>query len=97
MGKQLFISILNLNNFVRLCNHDYYRSEEGLRSLIQKKNMDRAASANNLFSALEAKYGGKASKKRSTSKRKEKNESDDDEEDEEALPVKSKKGRVSKK
>ncbi|XP_032784176.2 dnaJ homolog subfamily C member 9 [Daphnia magna] len=72
-------------------------SEDSLRSLIQKRNMDRAASANNFFSALEAKYGGKTSKKQSTSKRKEKNESNDDSEEEEVLPQRSKKGRVSKK
>ncbi len=62
--------------------------------------MDRAASADNFFSALEAKYGGKAPKKRTQAKRKQIKESDDEDDDvdeEEKLPKRGKKGRVSKK
>lgn len=62
--------------------------------------MDRAASADNFFSALEAKYGGKAPKKRAASKRKQKKESDeddDDDEEEEKVPKRGKKGRAAKK
>lgn len=58
--------------------------------------MDRAASADNFFSALEAKYGGKTTKKSGSGKRKQKKESDDDDE-EEVLPKRGKKGKMAKK
>ncbi|EFX86880.1 hypothetical protein DAPPUDRAFT_221714 [Daphnia pulex] len=73
-------------------------SEDSLRALIQKKNTDRAASADNFFSALEAKYGGKASKERTTKTRKQKKESndEDDSDSEEVMPKRGKKGRAGK-
>lgn len=75
-----------------------YRGEDSLRALIQKRNADRAASADNFFSSLEAKYGGKATKKKQTvNKRKQKKESEDEDEEEEKTSKRTKKGRVSKK
>lgn len=61
--------------------------------------MDRAATADNFFSALEAKYGGKSSKKsQPTKKRKQKKESEDEDEDEEVVTsTRSKRGKVGKK
>ena len=58
-------------------NSIFFRSEDSLRALIQKRHNDRAATADNFFSALEAKYGGKASKERSTKKRKQKKETEE--------------------
>jgi hypothetical protein len=80
-------------------NSIFFRSEDSLRALIQKRHNDRAATADNFFSALEAKYGGKASKERSTKKRKQKKESDDedDSDSEDAKPKRGKKGRTGKK
>ena len=78
----------------------YFRSEDGLAALIQQRNMNRAASADNFFSALEAKYGGgKAQKKQTQVKRKQKKESDDEDDvdEEEKLPKRGKKGKAAKK
>ena len=77
---------------------DTFRTEEGLAALIQKRNADRATSADNFFSALEAKYGGKTQKKPTQTKRKQKKESEDEDDDEEEKrPKLGKKGKKAKK
>lgn len=62
--------------------------------MIQKRNKDREAAAQDFFSALEAKYGGKGTKKGGPAKKKKKQEEESDDEDE---PKQSKKVRAGRK
>ena len=83
------------------------RGEDGLRALIQKKNQDRAAASDNFFSALEAKYGDKSTKKRGAAQKAafvddfddEEEEDDDDDDDDEDYGTKRKpkRGKVGTK
>jgi len=82
--------------------------EDGLRALIQKRNQDRAAASDNFFSALEAKYADKSTKKRGAAQKKaafvddfddEEEEDDDDDDDDEDYGTKRKpkRGKVATK
>ena len=102
MIKLSSIQKQSLNNSI-MC-----RGEDGLRALIQKRNQDRAAASDNFFSALEAKYADKSTKKRGAAQKKaafvddfddEEEEDDDDDDDDEDYGTKRKpkRGKVATK